>query len=65
MDSFSAHADYSEMIPYLRCQNASKVKQLFLVHGELENQVPFKERLKAEGFQNIEIPALGNGFDLY
>jgi metallo-beta-lactamase family protein len=64
MDSFSAHADYSEMIPYLHCQDASKVKKMFLVHGEIENQIPFKERLTAEGFHNIEIPKLGDGFEI-
>ncbi len=64
MDSFSGHADYSEMIPYLLCQDADKVKQLFLVHGELDNQTAFQKRLNAVGFQHIIIPAQGEGFDL-
>ena len=64
MDSFSAHADYSEMIDYLKCQNTDKVKQLFLVHGEIETQTVFAERLKEVGFQNVIIPQQGEGFDL-
>ncbi len=64
MDSFSAHADYSELINYLACQDASKVKSLFLVHGELPNQVSFKNRLLLAGFKNVLIPAQGEGFDL-
>ena len=64
MDSFSAHADYKEMIEYLSCQDASKVKQLFLVHGEIDTQIMFKNRLNAVGFQHISIPAQGEGFDL-
>ncbi|MGK0355935.1 MAG: metallo-beta-lactamase family protein [Spirosomataceae bacterium] len=64
MDSFSAHADYAEMIDYLKCQNTDKVKQLFLVHSEIETQTAFAERLKEVGFQNISIPAQGEGFDL-
>ena len=64
MDSFSGHADYSEMIPYLLCQDTAKVKQLFLVHGELDNQTAFQKRLEAVGFQHIIIPAQGEGFDL-
>jgi metallo-beta-lactamase family protein len=64
MDSFSGHADYSEMIPYLLCQDTSKVKQLFLVHGEIDNQTAFKTRLEKVGFQHILIPAQGEGFDL-
>lgn len=64
MDSFSAHADYSELINYLGCQDASKVKTLFLVHGELPTQLAFKNRLLLAGFKNILIPAQGEGFDL-
>lgn len=64
MDSFSAHADYAEMIDYLKCQDTTKVKQLFLVHGEIETQTAFAERLKEVGFENIIIPQQGEGFDL-
>lgn len=64
MDSFSAHADYSELITYLKCQDESKVKSLFLVHGELPTQLAFKNRLSQAGFNNIQIPAQGEGFDL-
>ncbi len=64
MDSFSAHADYKEMIKHLSCQDASKVKKLFLVHGEIDNQLMFKNRLNKAGFQEIFIPTQGEGFDL-
>ncbi len=56
MGSFSAHADYSEMIDYLKCQDPAKVQQLFLVHGDYDTQLVFKEKLHAVGFQNIAIP---------
>lgn len=64
MDSFSAHADYKEMIHHLSCQDASKVKKLFLVHGEIDNQLVFKNRLKNVGFNEIYIPVQGEGFSL-
>ena len=64
MDSFSGHADYSEIIQYLACQDASKVKKVFLVHGEIDTQTAFKSRLNAVGFKDIFIPAQGEGFDL-
>jgi len=64
MDSFSAHADYSEIIELLKCQNAALVKKLFLVHGEIETQTSFKEKLMTEGFQNILIPSQGESFTL-
>jgi metallo-beta-lactamase family protein len=57
MDSFSAHADYQEIIQFLACQDKNKIKQLFLVHGEIDVQTIFKDKLLAEGYTNVYIPA--------
>ena len=35
----------------------SKIKTLFLVHGEYEVQQEFRERLMHKGFKDIQIPA--------
>lgn len=59
MDSYSAHGDYQEMLKYLSCQDKSKVKQIFLVHGEPEVQAAFAERILTEGFKKVLIPNLG------
>lgn len=64
MDSFSAHADYNEIIELLKCQNPELVKSMFLVHGEIETQTAFKEKLNNEGFKNVLIPAQGESFEL-
>ncbi len=56
MDSFSAHGDYQEMLHFLSCQNPDLVKQVFLVHGEYEKQVIWKEKLQAAGFRHVTIP---------
>lgn len=61
MDSFSAHADYEEMIGYLSSQDKSQVKAIFLVHGDLDTQQVFRQKLLAEGFQKVHIPALQEG----
>jgi metallo-beta-lactamase family protein len=57
MDSFSAHADYQEIIQFLSCQDKSKVKQVFLVHGDLDVQTIFKDKLLKEGYSDVYIPA--------
>jgi metallo-beta-lactamase family protein len=62
MDSFSAHADRTEMLTFLK--NQKKLKNLFLVHGVLKNQEPFKELLNTNGFDKVEIPRLGQEFKL-
>lgn len=64
LGSYSAHADYSEMIQYLKCQDPSQVKKMFLVHGEYEVQFEWREKLFAEGFKSIEIPELHSKWDL-
>ncbi|MBC7829237.1 MAG: MBL fold metallo-hydrolase [Chitinophagaceae bacterium] len=54
--SMSAHGDYEDLSQFLACQDPKQVKKLFLVHGEYEVQVQFRERLLKKGFMDIEIP---------
>ncbi len=54
--SMSAHGDYSDLLHFLECQNPSKVKTVFLVHGEIDVQQDFRQKLMANGFQHVEIP---------
>lgn len=56
--SMSAHGDYNDMLQWLACQDARQVKKLFLVHGEYDVQLNFKNRLLKKGFQDVEIPEL-------
>jgi metallo-beta-lactamase family protein len=65
MDSFSAHADYNEIIQFLECQDKRQVQKMFLVHGDLENQIAFKQRLQNVGWGDIEIPAMQQEFKLH
>lgn len=56
MDSFSAHGDQSEMIDFIKHHSKKKLKKIFLVHGEIQRQNPFKEAILAEGYKKVEIP---------
>jgi metallo-beta-lactamase family protein len=58
--SFSAHADYKEMLDYLSCQDASKVSKVFLVHGEYPVQQEWRKKILAAGFKQVEIPEQGS-----
>ena len=64
IESYSGHGDYREMADYLSCQDPQKLKKIFMVHGEYETQLRYREYLKTRGFSNIEIPELGNSFVL-
>ena len=56
--SMSAHGDYEDLSQFLSCQDPKAVKKLFLVHGEYEVQVDFRERLLRKGFMDVVIPEL-------
>jgi metallo-beta-lactamase family protein len=59
LDSYSGHADYNEMIQFLECQDKEKVKHMILVHGDIDAQEFFRDRLAEKGYQHISIPELG------
>lgn len=64
ISSYSAHADYAELIRFLNCQDPKKVKGLFLVHGTIEAQEYFAGKLLEKGFEHIQIPSKGQSFQL-
>ena len=58
MDSFSAHADRTEILDFIDNQKTG-LKKLFLVHGEKPTQEKFKTFLNENGFDKVIIPKLG------
>jgi metallo-beta-lactamase family protein len=64
IEAFSGHGDYQEMITFLNCQNKKQIKKTFLVHGEYDVQKAYKDELLKSGFQNVEIPEVGEEFEL-
>ncbi len=58
MDSFSAHADRTELLDFVKNQKG-KVREIFLVHGTIDRQEAFKKSLEAAGFPRVGIPVLG------
>ncbi|MEO8720213.1 MAG: MBL fold metallo-hydrolase [Ginsengibacter sp.] len=54
--SMSAHGDYEDLCQWLACQNPKEVRKLFLVHGDYDVQLDFKNRLIGKGFLDVEIP---------
>jgi len=58
MDSFSAHADRTEILDFIANQKGH-LKRLYLVHGTLERQEKLKALMAEHGYNNVEIPSLG------
>jgi metallo-beta-lactamase family protein len=64
MDYFSGHADQGELLDYLRLNTKEKLKNIFLVHGEESQSLPFRERLVKSGFRNVHYPVSGEKFEI-
>ncbi|MEM8526682.1 MAG: MBL fold metallo-hydrolase [Bacteroidota bacterium] len=62
MDSFSAHADRTELADFIKVQK--NLRKLFLVHGTHEKQMAFRDYIEPMGFRDVEIPSLGQEFNL-
>ena len=62
MDYFSAHADQNELMNYLKLNDKNRLKNIFLVHGEEEQALPFREKLLQKGFKNVAFPMSGEKF---
>ncbi|GAB1484297.1 MBL fold metallo-hydrolase [Treponema sp.] len=62
IDAFSAHADYLEMGDWLDEVDTSRLKKIFMVHGEGKAQTAFKEYLADKGFKDVEIVQYGKTY---
>ncbi len=51
LNSFSAHADYNEILEYVSQLNYKKLKQIFLVHGEEKAQLSLKNLFEEKGYR--------------
>ena len=59
LNSFSGHADHRELLAYISQFNRSEMKQMFLVHGDLDQAEKLADGLKAAGFPRVGIPTRG------
>ncbi|AEE15930.1 MBL fold metallo-hydrolase RNA specificity domain-containing protein [Treponema brennaborense] len=64
INAFSAHADYVECTEWLKQIDTSRLKQIFMVHGEPDAQAAFKTYLAANGFPDVTIVKYGESYDL-
>ena len=64
INAFSAHADYSESIKWLRAVDTSRLKNIFLVHGEPKAQSALKDHLAGAGFNKTEIVKYGKTYSM-
>lgn len=64
INAFSAHADYLEATEWLNAMDTTHLKRIFMVHGEPDVQVVFKDHLEENGFSSVQIVKYGENYEL-
>jgi len=64
LKSLSAHGDQDDLCRFVGCQDAEKVRTVFLVHGEYLVQQELSARLNRKGFEKVEMPSMHQEFVL-
>jgi metallo-beta-lactamase family protein len=64
LSAFSSHGDFQEQLNWLKQVDTSKLKKIFIVHGDAEAQEFLKSYLTTSGYKNIEIIRNGVTYNL-
>ena len=65
LNSFSAHAGQDELVEYINAADQTRLKKIFLVHGELMQIEKLSAKLKETGFkEEICIPKTGDRLEV-
>jgi metallo-beta-lactamase family protein len=60
LNSFSAHADRNDLLAYVRRFDASRLRDVYLVHGDPDQAEKLRDGLAESGFRRVHIPARGD-----
>lgn len=64
MHSFSAHADQNGLMDFTKHLEKTMLKNIFLVHGEVQEQTAFSQSLAQAGYKNVLAPKRGDTFNI-
>jgi metallo-beta-lactamase family protein len=64
LNAFSAHADYAEILEWLARHDLTRLKKVFLVHGEDEALANLQAELLRAGIPKVEIVRYGEVYEL-
>lgn len=64
MHSFSAHADHDDLVEFAGSFDRNRLKHIFMVHGETDEQTALGRSLAEIGFSNIIAPKKGESFSI-
>jgi metallo-beta-lactamase family protein len=64
LNSFSGHADKNELLAYANHFDRTRMRQIFLVHGDIDQAQKLGAGLQENGFATVVIPARGDSMSL-
>lgn len=64
MHGFSAHADRRGLLDYVKMTPPSKLKHIFLVHGEEDQAIPLKDGIRSMGYPDVRYPEFGETVEI-
>jgi metallo-beta-lactamase family protein len=64
LNSFSGHADRNELLSYISQFDRKQLRNIFLVHGDPEQEEKLASGLREREFRNVALPARGEKFTL-
>ncbi len=64
MNSYSAHADEPELLDFIGMMDRDRLKNIFLVHGDLPRQELLRKSLAERSYGHVSIPARGDSFEV-
>jgi len=64
LNSFSAHADRTELAEYVRKFSPAAMRGISLVHGDPDQARVLETALRSMGFRSVQIPARGDRVEL-
>jgi metallo-beta-lactamase family protein len=64
LNEYSAHADRNDLLDLFKGYDPGKVKQVFLVHGDIDQSRALAEAVSDMGYKDIQIPEVEQTFEL-
>ena len=64
INAFSAHADYQEAWDWMSSLDLSKLKRVFLVHGEAPGLAHLEKFLREKGVKDVQVVRKGERYEL-
>ncbi len=65
LNTFSAHADYNDVVDFVKNMDLERLKKVFLIHGEEDSLHAMKDHLLGAGVKDVQIMEAETEYQLF